>query len=237
MRCPACGAHNTDRAEWCGQCYAPLRETPAPVHEPTREPVDDATAPPEPSEPARDRVSPEPASTVVGTDARFRHTDEGIDWRCARCEHWNPIERRTCSTCGAAFTETMDAAEDGDGAGARFGESIVTVATGALPGLGHILLGATIDGAARLVTYVLWLAGGVLMLVEAIDTGGPVLPSLPLLLGAAVVWIASLVDVVNLARGRQQQVLRPRVLLWLVVVVVGGLMLSFLASASRVGLG
>lgn len=232
MRCPACGARNPEQAEWCGQCYTPLREEPAPI------PPEDAPAAPEPpTGPGRPPAPPAARpGHVTASDPRFRRTEEGLDWRCARCGSWSPIERQTCAACDAPFAATMET--DGDGPGRReLSESAATVATGALPGLGHILLGATLDGAARVTTYLLWLVGGVVMLTEALGTGGPVLPAVPLLLGAAVVWVASLVDVVNLARGSTRQVLGPRTLLWLVVVVIGTLMLSFLASASRVGLG
>ncbi len=47
MKCPTCGAHNPDSAEWCTQCYARLKEAPAPAPPPAASPdtptVDDYT--------------------------------------------------------------------------------------------------------------------------------------------------------------------------------------------------
>lgn len=217
MRCPACGARNPDRAAWCSQCFRTLGEEES---EPTS-----ATASPPPSV---------PRSTVAAEeDGRFRSTEEGVDWRCASCDAWNPIEVSRCTVCGTGFRQALRADEE-----ARPSRDVpverVLAATVVLPGSGHLLLGRTATGLGRAVLYVVWAVGGVVLLRAAGASGQSALPAVPLLLGALVLLVTSVVDALALQRRDDQELLTPRVLLWLTVGVIGLTMLTLLASALTV---
>lgn len=165
-------------------------------------------------------------------DERFRRTEEGLDWRCDVCQQWNPIEVTSCTVCGSAFGRSLSPASD---ANHEVPETTVMVASSAAPGLGHILLGKRIAGWSRLVTWGLWFVGGLWLLLEARSVGGSVLPAIPLLLGAVIIWVSSPIDALTARRGSSDEILRPRVFLWLVVAVLGTLMLAFLAAATALG--
>lgn len=234
MRCPACGARNPESAEWCTQCFAPLRTEPEPALPETLRPDTSQPGTPRPeASSAAPHGPPSPSGPSVEepvdtADGRFRRTDEGLDWRCQVCGEWNPIERSTCHICGAGFGRGLEEPDDGL---RDVSESTVLVASAAVPGLGHILMGRPTTGAARLATWLLWLVGGLWLMFEARGAGGSVVPSLPLLLGAVVIWVLSPVDAVLALRGSDQELLRPRVFLWLVVGVIALLLMTFLASA------
>jgi hypothetical protein len=233
--CPACGARNSATADWCSLCYTPLRTEPPVAEAPVAEapvPEPSAAAPragrPSVAEPASD------GARTTSSDGRFRRTDEGLDWRCAACETWNPIERQSCSSCRAPFTRTI-APEVGQPPAPEVSESAVVGASLVLPGAGHLLLGRTGAGALRMILYVTWLVGGILLLRAAAGSGQPVLPAVPLLIGALIVLVASVVEAQRGATGDDTVLLQPRVTLWLVVAVLGALMLSFLAATLSVG--
>lgn len=247
MRCPACGARNPDTAEWCSQCYTTLTEpepapdpAPGPGPEPDPPPPDASRSGAVPS-PARGAATTGTAGAgataggggVVGTSERFRQTDEGIDWRCEVCDSWSPIERTTCATCGAAFARAVDAA--GPEPSELVSENAALVASIAMPGLGHYLMGRRGQGVARMGVFLTWFVGGLVLLASALGAGASILPAVPLLAGAVIVWLASVADALTLHRGRGQELLRPRVLLWLTVVVIGATMLSFAAAAMSLG--
>lgn len=246
MRCPACGGRNADSADWCSLCFTPLRTSP-PVEEPPLGgpdvPVEEQTAPVGgPGRPVTDTTAPDttapdtpPSDTTAPTtsrDGRFRRTDEGLDWRCAACETWNPIERQTCVTCREPFTRTL--APVADEPRREVDETTAVGATILLPGTGHVLLGQGAAGALRIILYVIWLLGGLVLLRAAAGSGQPILPAVPLLLGALVVLVASVVEVQRTVSGDDTVLLTPRVTLWLVVAVLGGLMVSFLAATMAV---
>lgn len=99
-----------------------------------------------------------------------------------------------------------------------------------LPGLAHLLMGRAATAFARAVLYLVWLIGGAALLRAALSSDQPVLPALPLLAGALVVWVATLSDSLVVARGFGTELLRPRVFLWLVVAVLGSVMAAFVAA-------
>jgi len=111
----------------------------------------------------------------------------------------------------------------------------VVVASALLPGLGHLIAGRTGSGAARAVLAVLWLVGGIALVVVA-DGAVARLPGVVLLAGAVSVWAATLADAAELARGGVRELLAVRTLLWLVVVVTGLLIVALSVVALR-GLG
>lgn len=251
MRCPACGARNPETAAWCSQCFATLGEpgtAPEPAEEPgpALAPSADTGAPTGATGPREGATSAQQRSTgsvgattavdrggAVGGDHRFRTTDEGIDWRCEVCDGWSPIERTTCATCGAPFARAVDAG--GPEPSELLSENAALVASVALPGLGHYLMGRRGQGVARAAVFLTWFVGGLVLLASALGASASILPAVPLLAGALVVWLASVADALTVHRGRGQELLRPRVLLWLTVVVIGATMLSFAAAALSLG--
>jgi hypothetical protein len=60
-------------------------------------------------------------------------------------------------------------------------------------------------------------------------------PALPLLGGSIVLLLGSAVDTWMLTNGSTQQVLTPRVLMWLVVAVIGLTTIAFLVAALSLG--
>lgn len=93
MRCPACGAHNTDAAEWCSQCLGRLGDA---AGTDSGSDVDDA---PEPA-PAPTAA---PAAAATRGDVRTRGGD--VEWRCGACDTWNPFPVASCRTCGAPMVQ------------------------------------------------------------------------------------------------------------------------------------
>lgn len=227
MRCPRCGARNPGSAQWCGQCFASLEPGPA------------ASAPAAPTEPEQAEPTPPvpsphaPAQPQPGSGQgapHFRQSGDGIDWRCEVCDTWNPIERTSCTVCGAAFSRTVaEPAERGPLVDVP--PAVPVLATAVLPGAGHVLLGSVTSGIARLLLYAVWLLGGLLLLREAVSADASALPAVPLLAGAIALALGSLMDVMQLQRGGTSEVLGPRVLLWLTVGVLGLTMLSLVVSA------
>lgn len=238
MRCPACGARNADSADWCTLCYAPLRTEP-PVAEPPAGDAPPGTPSPDPNladgtvpPPEVTRSAPSRAEPATSSDGRFRRTGEGLDWRCASCETWNPLERHTCVSCGADFARAFE--PSGSGSAPQVTEPVAVGSSLLLPGLGHVLLGRGAAGALRMILYVTWLVGGLVLLRAAAGSGQPVLPALPLLIGALLVLVAAVVEVQRTVSGVETVLLTPRITLWLVVAVLGGLMLSFFAATMSV---
>lgn len=175
---------------------------------------------------------PAAEAAATSSDGRFRRTGEGLDWRCVTCDTWNPIERQTCVTCREPFARTLAPEQDEPRP-----EVNGTTAVGAsilLPGSGHVMLGQGTAGALRIILYVIWLGGGIALLLAAARSGQPILPAVPLLLGALVVLFASVIEVQRTVSDDDTILLTPRVTLWLVVGVLGALMVSFLAAAMAV---
>ncbi|TVR21411.1 MAG: hypothetical protein EA387_10250 [Nitriliruptor sp.] len=238
MRCPSCGAHNVDAAAWCTQCFErfdvrgdPSQE-PAPPQPaapplppgPADPPVVADTPPPLPGPPP---LPPEVAPTTQGRTAQrdIRVDGDRIEWRCASCEGWNPLERPDCGGCGSArvgFTPGTATPP----AVATTGGAAPLLASALLPGLGHLLVGRPGSGIARLLLWLLWAGGAGAILVSAGLTGA----ALVLALAAIGLWILTLHDLLQLARGRPE-VLTGRVLAWSVVVVTTLLVLLAVAGA------
>lgn len=219
--CPRCGARNPDSADWCTQCYADLRppaETPATEH---------AVAEPAPG-------TPTAAPTGASGGDRFRRVGEEVEWRCVVCRTWNPVGVTTCPVCGTPFGRTLGISDEPEPL-RDVDEGTALIASAILPGAGHIMLGRTAMGVVRAVTYLLWAVGGWILLRGAAGTEGSVLPAVPLLLGAFVLWVTSCWDAVMLAGERGPEVLTPRMFFWLVVGVVGLLIMSVVPAIMQAG--
>ena len=130
--------------------------------------------------------------------------------------------------CGAARTgfgePTATAAPD---------EQRVVLLSAVVPGLGHLMAGRVGSGIARAIFGLGWLVGGVLLLLAAVRAGSGYAAAVPLLLGAAVVWVLSVLDAQGLARGAQREHLDGRRLLWLMVGVTCALVVALLLDAWR----
>jgi hypothetical protein len=104
----------------------------------------------------------------------------------------------------------------------------------ALPGLAHILAKRTATGVLRALFFVSWLVGGILLAKEAAASGQTITASLPLFLGALVIWVGSVLDAQAITRTGEDVVLVPRVFMWVVIGVVGLLIVTFLATSLSV---
>lgn len=225
MKCPGCGARNAEAAAWCSQCYAPFGTDDHTDHR-EQAPV----AAPSPSAEVVPRARP---ATLVAGDARFRRSEEGVDWCCVACDAWNPLERSTCAVCGTSLSAALQEDEPPDPE--RVSLAAIVVASVLLPGSGHFLLGRQAAGIGRLILYVVWAAGGLALLSAAAGADGSVLPALPLLTGAFVLLATSVLDAMALRRGDvTTEILSVRALLWLTVGVIGLTTLAFIASALSV---
>jgi hypothetical protein len=234
--CPHCGARNAERAPWCTQCYQPLgahgdhaAETEDEQHAAVRERSHGGGSVPADA-PAGTDPTPVSRATAASTGDRDVRQDEhgGVEWRCATCDGWSPLAAPTCAVCGAArrgFGEDRDRGE--------LEEQRLVLATGLLPGLGHLQAGRVGSGIARAVFAVGWLVGGLLLLVAALRAGSGIWAATPLLAGAAVVWALSILDARSLARGVEREHLDGRTLLWLMVGVTCLLVVALLLDAWR----
>ncbi len=215
MRCPACHATNPQDASWCNLCYARLRATPPIAVSSRHAPAADAAVPVEPAAVAADPVRPEvgsitPDATTTLAQRGFRRRDGELEWECPSCALFNRIDDLECAACGAALSDRYRGADQPPAPNA----STALILSAVAPGAGHLAVGQYGSGLARVLLYVLWLAGGVAL---AVSGGAAALPgATPLLAGALLLWCASLYDLVALSRGGRQA-LEGRVFLWLVV--------------------
>lgn len=225
MRCPACGASNPERATWCSQCYQrfaaadPAAVPAAPV--PDREPVAAAARAPSPFAAVfGETLPPVPTSRRSTANGVFASVDGEVEWTCASCESANPLAELTCRTCGTPLARQFEAPRpqvDWDRAVRR--ELL-------LPGLGHALAAQRGQGYARAGLFVLWVLGAL-----TLTFSGGLVASLPLLLGAAVLYAAGPADLSALRAGRKPR-LDGRALSWLVVGVTVGLVVAGVAQAA-----
>jgi len=206
-RCPNCGALVFLDAEWCGQCFTPLRgsETASAGSEPTaREHRTDAdgraSGPPE-------RASGPPDEPATGRRAPA--------WPCPTCGNDNPIDLDNCAVCGTSFAALMRADErppDVEPMRA-FRRSLV------FPGLGHALVGRSFDGAARGVLFTMLVVMALIVILSG-PTSGVLATVLVLFLGTALVlYLGSAWEAYRLAAGEPAFV-SSRALLWATVAVV-----------------
>lgn len=212
MRCPACGARNSDAAAWCTQCYAALQGS-GPVAPPP-------AAPAGPPPGSGDAPRPDAAARDVRT------VDGEVEWRCGTCDGWTHLDRGTCATCGAprrGFGELPPPPSFGPDARSR-----LVIASILVPGLGHLVARRVGSGLARLLLAASWAVAALIVLLGA-GSGPGRLPAVPLLVGSLVVWVGSVADVGALVDGRRE-LLRPRVLSWL----TGGVLLTLVLTSALV---
>jgi hypothetical protein len=154
-----------------------------------------------------------PASAVTG-DGAFRRQGDDIEWACPACGQFNSIDLLRCATCGTGFVEQFRSEDADEPRNWQQAFAMSAVA----PGAGHIAIGRYGTGLSRLLLFLTWILGAILL----VGGGGrrAMVAVLPLLLGAVVVYVATLVDLRRLERG-QDELLVGRRLLWLVLGVLG----------------
>lgn len=183
LSCPGCGARNATSAPWCTQCFAPLGDA-----GPDQQPDHPAEQPSQPS-----------GQDIAANGRDVRQQDGEVEWRCHACATWQPLGLTHCGTCGTVRTGFGYPPRT-----ARTSASPTTalLASAVLPGLGHLLLGADGAGIARLVLWVVWIVGGIALVVEPASRGiGGVLVA-----GALALWVASMIGVWRLGSGEPDPV-------------------------------
>jgi hypothetical protein len=236
-RCPNCGALVVSDARWCGQCYAPLGVAAAP--EPPRlEPDDDLglDAAIDWSEVLPEGTERAPSfSTGGGVDTRLsvRRVGEDLVWDCPSCGRENPMAASVCAACQTPFASLLSRQEAE--AAPKLEPKQALLRSLLLTGLGHMSMGLAADGIARLVLF-LWATGlGVVMLMSP-SNSGPILTVGGLFVVSAIaIWAVTALDAQRVAKGDEEQLLRPRVLLVgtiaLTVLSIG----AFVAGANQAG--
>lgn len=218
IRCAACGAHNPDDARWCGQCLQQFQGGGAAASAGTTKESGRSAGAEADSDAARfPAVPPVPSASSSGADTGAFLAEGGeVRWRCPACEAINELEMLVCTTCGTALADLDRGSVDWDLAHQR-------AVLG--PGLGHLVAGRTLAGWARLILSAVWLLGALGLLA----TGGvtALAPATPLLAGVVILWVGGVLDVGRLAHGREE-VISSRVLLWVVVGVLVGVLLTLL---------
>lgn len=191
-RCGTCGALVVPDAEWCGQCFASLRE-PEPEPEP------------DPPTPTPTRTTPE---TPQGEERRAPY------WPCALCGAENPLDAGSCMTCGTPFAQMMRAEQNRPEVDADtvFRRSLL------FPGLGHRAVGRGMDGLARGVLFAISAAMAILTGITAKGLLTTIV-FVVFVLAAIAVYVGSAIESRNLARGGGLLV-SSRTLLWILVGLV-----------------
>lgn len=219
-RCPDCGAHNPANARWCSQCLRRFEADPpasGPATASSRGADASRSAQDDPDAALFPAVPPAPWSAIPTVDTGAFLSEGGhIRWRCSVCEAINELDVLVCATCGTALAQHDRAPVDWDVARRR---AVLA------PGLGHLAAGRAATAWARLLLSAVWLLGALGLLA----TGGmtALAPAAPLLAGVAILWIGGVADVDRLAHGRAE-LISPRVLLWVVVAVLVGVLLTLM---------
>jgi hypothetical protein len=210
VRCTACGALVTPDAEWCGQCFTPLRSTPV-----SRDELAAKVGIKIREEPSGEDVVSAPASVPKAR----------LTWPCPACEHENDIELSLCEVCGTPFAALMKA----DEVPVRIAPKEALRWSLIYPGLGHAKAGRSADGVARGTLFTLSL---VLLLVVALagfgSVGQDAMAAL-YLITTVTVYLGSAAEAYRLAQGGNTFV-SSRTLLWgtvgLLLVSIGLLALT-----------
>jgi hypothetical protein len=195
-RCPSCGALVTWDADWCGQCLTVLPERGRDAPEGPAEVRVPSTLTVAPTKP--------PPATASGAP-------EEPSWTCPACGAGNALSLDACSVCGTSFKALFRPEERPIDLDPRS----ATMSSLLLPGLGHIRLGRTADGVARLVLFAWAVATAAMVLLSAPADGlGPLAVLAAMFAAAALgVYVLSAVDARRAAE-RTDPVLSTRALLY-----------------------
>jgi hypothetical protein len=209
-RCPNCRALVSEDAEWCGQCFASLKE---PAAEPASIPE---------GSPLRVAV----AARAAGEAGDVRKV---ATWTCPACEHENALELDVCEVCFTPFAALFREPEEGPAVDPR------TALTRSLifPGLGHRAIGKGPDGLARGMMFA-WTFGTTILILVSHVSSGPLTGMLLLYGGLAVaIYVFTAFEAYRMAQG-DGALVSSRVLLWIAVglVLVSVLMATVLIFAA-----
>ncbi|MGZ8603721.1 MAG: zinc finger Ran-binding domain-containing protein [Actinomycetota bacterium] len=196
-RCPSCGGLATADAEWCGQCFAPLRPP----------------APEEPLPPAPRGMEPRAAPKSVPTPGGGGVEVAGgrATWDCPVCGERNQIEASLCSMCQTPFARLFEEPATGPALEPR------TAALWSLlfAGLGHWKAGLRVDGFGRMVVFA-WTFGTVIVvLISRPASGfGSAFTLFAVYVAAALaIYVLSAVDAYRVVAG-DEPLVPSRTLLW-----------------------
>lgn len=194
ITCPACGARNSETAEWCTLCAVRLGSAPehvsseappraASAREPSAtEAADSGVSRPDPAEP--------PTSATAGAGATRSGTGEPR-WTCRVCGDTNPLSVNLCGTCATSIFAAHGADHEREldrerAAGRQY-----------LPGAGYAALGDLATGAMQVAVLGLAILFAVLLFSGGKNVGGAAC-----LLAGSVVWGVGAVDVAGRLEGR-----------------------------------
>jgi RNA polymerase subunit RPABC4/transcription elongation factor Spt4 len=214
-RCTNCGALVLSDADWCPQCFTPLKAS-EPEHAPEPEPltVDPAEADP-PPRPDVGEGAAEAPSMASSTAAEV--PKPSATWPCATCGHRNPIDMNTCESCGTSFASTMRSDEkprEVDPADAMKRSLI-------FPGLGHGLVGMPLEGIARGALFGMLLLMVVIVLLSGLTSTIAVIVFIFFFALAALAYAGSAWEAYRIADGARPFV-SSRALLWITAAVILG---------------
>ena len=204
----------SEDAEWCGQCFTSLRE---PEQPPVPAPAAGAASP------ADEAIAP------TAVPAREERT--GAFWPCPVCGTRNPIVLEACEVCGTPFAAVMrgETRREAD-PDAAFRRSLL------FPGLGHAMLGYSLDGFARGAVFTLAVLVAVFLPLTVPTTPLTIL-AVVLSAGAAVgIYVLSAAETKRLTQ-RRGLLVESRFLLWgavgLMMITVGAIALSVASETRR----
>ena len=192
-RCPNCGALVAADAEWCGQCYEPLRRDPA------AGPVAAGSA-------ASVGVVETPGGGTLEV------TGGKAAWTCPVCNETNTIEATVCHVCGTPFTRLFAEPE----APPTMDPERAAIWSLVFPGVGHWKLGRRADAVARFILFGWTFGTLVVLLISRFGKGGlgVVLPLFVLFATSSfAIYALSALDAYRIARG-EDPVVSSRALLW-----------------------
>src|SRR5215212_159100 len=195
-RCPNFGALVIPYAEWCGQCYQPLRRD-----EPAK--VPGAIGAP------RERTTGA-VETRGGGGLEF--ADGHATWTCPVCGETNDLEVSVCTICGTQFARLFVEPEEPP----KLDPERAAIWSLVLPGLGHWKLGRKGDAIARFVLFG-WSFGTLCVLIASrIGKGGLGSTAALFALFASAsfaIYALSVLDAYRIAKG-EDPVVSTRMLLW-----------------------
>jgi hypothetical protein len=177
-------------ADWCGQCFTPLRRPkpkPEPVQPPAHGPV---------------RATEGGAGTAT--------------WPCPTCGSENPIELDACAVCGTSFAQLLRQEEE---QGPSLSPRDAFLWSLIFPGVGHAKVGRAADGIARGTLFVLTFGLALVIMLSGVSSA-PVFAVVVLLLVAAItIYLGSAAEAYRLAEGGSPFV-SARALLWATVALI-----------------
>ncbi|MEP7060472.1 MAG: hypothetical protein ABI828_07050 [Actinomycetota bacterium] len=212
-RCASCGALVTADAEWCGQCFTPLKPTVIPSEELAAKIGLKVTHEPAGSDETTGEMR-DGAGGAEGDPAPKPH----LTWPCPMCELDNDIELNLCARCGTPFSALMKADEQP----VRVSPKEALTASLLYPGLGHRKIGRGADGVARGTLFTLSLILLLVVVLSGVHSAGQDVMVLLYAATTLLIYGGSAAEAYRMAQGASPLV-SSRTLLW---VTVGLLILS-----------